>query len=1716
MRNLLLSLALCITGISLLPAQNCSINAGLSTTICLGDTMMLNGTRSGLLSHDSICTWTQISGPSAIIVDPHKLITTVKNYTSGTYQFKLSMKCQDGYDAEDTVSIIVPPLTIASAGPDTIYCPISGLQLYANKPQNALENGVWTIEGYNPAGVTVLSPNDPNSPISLNPAFSGQTKLRWTITNNQGCRSYDDVLITNRGGIAPVDAGPDQYLNNCFSTATCAYLAASNGGNGFGGQIGTWSFISGPSVPTFTSTDGQKAKVCDLIEGTYVFRYTVSGPCVNGYDEVKVIVPPATQSVSVPSANPLGTSTVFCGVQNTVTLKGSAPQFAGEEVLWTQETGPQTLTITTPNNPTTTVTGITKGGDYCFNYKIYNAASGCSGKSSVCYTFDSLGTVDGGPDQILPCDVTSVTIPVKTTGNGSVLLRIINGPAGIFTYPTSYSSGRTFTGLMKPGTYRVEIMYSFGDGCPNMYDYVDVTVSRPPTGANAGSNQNFACTAVATQLAGNNPALTGTGTGRWTQVSGPNQAKLLSPDNYICDVKGTVTGTYVFRWTINGGNECPANFDDITVIIPDSSTTQAKAGSSKVVCYNSPIILDGNNFRADETAKWTVSPSAGVSFFPNNNLPNPTVSGLTASTTYTFTYTITNSCGNSTRDSVRITTTAATGPSQANAGADQCLASGTNAIQLSAKTPVSGSGRWSQLSGPSCSINNPASAMTSVSTHDDGTYRFLWTVSASGCNNSTSDTVMATIASATSRANAGPDLTECGTSVRLNANTPASGTGSWSQVSGDGDALLTDPDDPNSTVSNLRTGLYAFRWTISNGACPANADEVTLKISTPPSRANAGSDITLCSIPPAGINFNAVAPASGKGQWLQISGPNEVTIAQDTLFNTKVYGFSSGSYVFRWVVSGGPSCAVSSDDMLVNVSAPANAGPDQQLCNYTATQLNGNFGSIGTWTQVAGPATQLSQTPAGNHLANVSGLTPGSAYTFRYSIPAAYGCPASNDDIIIINGKTTTPDAGLDEAFCNANEFALNGNLPGSGETGSWSLISGPGGAVFNPNANLASTSLKGTKPGTYLLSWTISNGSCFKSDIKRVDNYAPPSSANAGADQVVCNGRSMLLGNTPLNGIGTWAQISGPAARIDAINNPSSALYGLDNPGSYRFTWTITNGNSCTPKSDTVEYIVPSTADAGPDQVLCDQSSTTLAAHAPLAGTGTWTKISGPSVNISNTHDPHATLSSLNNGTYRFVWSVSTTGGACSSTDTVSVVNNANANKALAGADDTLCGGSSYVLNGNMPVPGTQAKWSWVSGPSKPLIVSPSSNVTEVDGLVPGTYIFAWTISSACSSSSDSLSLRIYPSSGMAKAGADLHICTNTTQLKANAVSGNISGNWKQISGPTPATFSSFTIPDPVLNNLVPGIYVFSWTLSNGRCSNTDTVVVNVSQAASVNAGMDFSMCNNIPNIPLAGASIGGSATTATWSIVSGQGTLSSYSATSSPDKVSFTPQPGYTGDIILRLTTSDACRSISDDIKITANASGDAYDAENDHKFTDPNTAVVIDVLSNDMIRNTDNRKLCNQSVVLTQPYHGRVELNDDGSFTYTPLPGFTGIDSFQYQLCNTQNVPDAGSCYNGGKDNAWVVIEVEGCIIPNSFSPDGDGINDYFEIPCAIGDVQLSVYNRWGIEVFKSLRYHNDWDGTYNGAPLPDGTYYYSLKYTTDLTEYRSREGFLTIHR
>jgi gliding motility-associated-like protein len=92
-----------------------------------------------------------------------------------------------------------------------------------------------------------------------------------------------------------------------------------------------------------------------------------------------------------------------------------------------------------------------------------------------------------------------------------------------------------------------------------------------------------------------------------------------------------------------------------------------------------------------------------------------------------------------------------------------------------------------------------------------------------------------------------------------------------------------------------------------------------------------------------------------------------------------------------------------------------------------------------------------------------------------------------------------------------------------------------------------------------------------------------------------------------------------------------------------------------------------------------------------------------------------------------------------------------------------------------------------------------------------------------------------------------------------------------------------------------------------------------------------------------------------------------------------------------------------------------------------------------------------------------------------------------------------------------------------VPNVFSPNGDGVNDFWSIVIydygvAIIDLQAFVYDRWGDEVFQSTNVNQVWLGhTKTGKICSSGSYFYVITYTNGLTnKLEELKGFVELVR
>ena len=122
---------------------------------------------------------------------------------------------------------------------------------------------------------------------------------------------------------------------------------------------------------------------------------------------------------------------------------------------------------------------------------------------------------------------------------------------------------------------------------------------------------------------------------------------------------------------------------------------------------------------------------------------------------------------------------------------------------------------------------------------------------------------------------------------------------------------------------------------------------------------------------------------------------------------------------------------------------------------------------------------------------------------------------------------------------------------------------------------------------------------------------------------------------------------------------------------------------------------------------------------------------------------------------------------------------------------------------------------------------------------------------------------------------------------------------------------------------------------------------------------------------------------------------------------------------------------------------------------------------------------------------------------TYSWIPLTGFDDPASQSPFLTVTtdQVFYVTGTTINGCTESDSVIIRTASeLIIYSGFTPNGDGINDYWDIDNVLfyPNITIEVYNRWGGLIFSSKGYssENRWDGTYNGKEVPIGTYYYFI--------------------
>jgi gliding motility-associated-like protein len=511
--------------------------------------------------------------------------------------------------------------------------------------------------------------------------------------------------------------------------------------------------------------------------------------------------------------------------------------------------------------------------------------------------------------------------------------------------------------------------------------------------------------------------------------------------------------------------------------------------------------------------------------------------------------------------------------------------------------------------------------------------------------------------------------------------------------------------------------------------------------------------------------------------------------------------------------------------------------------------------------------------------------------------------------------------ANSSQTICQGSFAAtINGTTPTGGTppfTYTWEQSTNG----INWTSASGTNNLQNYSPGainstTFYRRRVYSSSTCYNTSVSNIITITVdqiPTTASAGPSQQICASSLpfSLNANAPSVGTGLWTVVSG-SATFGSQSSPNSSITSMP-PGVNVLKWTISNGTCPSSSSNVVITVdaVPTTANAGADQNICvTTNSIVLNAGTVSSGNVAWSTVGGTG-NFSSSTSTSVTVNNMSPGANIFKLTISN--GVCpSSSDLVTVFVSALPTIATTGADTRICSDTPQInLTGNLPLVGT-GSWSVYNGSGT--FSNSSSPTASLSGYSVGVNTYLWTISNgACPASTANISVIVDAAPSPANAGTDKRVCVTAPSVIMDAALPAIgTGIWSLISGN--GYFDSVTYPHSTVTALGPGENVFEWTVSNGVCPSSSSIVKVTTDEMPDTAVAGSDMETDIPyvqlqaNIPQIG--------NGRWIWISGAGTLGD---TENPNTI----VTGFRiGENILRWEISNgACPASSDDIRIKMN---------------------------------------------------------------------------------------------------------------------------------------------------------------------------------------------------
>ncbi len=1186
-------------------------------------------------------------------------------------------------------------------------------------------------------------------------------------------------------------------------------------------------------------------------------------------------------------------------------------------------------------------------------------------------------------------------------------------------------------------------------------------------------------------------------TGKWSIASG--SGTFDDDTDQGAKISGLAAGDNYLVWTIH---ECSGDYVSDTVIITNNIVA-VNAGPDQIVCSDTAQLAA--NTPSAGTGTWSAPTLSGVTFDDSHD-PNTVARNLPHGTT-TLTWEIDNN-GCKSSDDVDINNDSAT-PS--DAGSDQTRCS--DQTILHANNPTYGTGVWSIASG-TATFWDATNRNTNVSNLSFGDNNLVWTISTTNCQST--DTV--TITNNLLIAYAGEDIASCYDTVQLNANNAAPGSGKWTTST-----LVTFDDDTlyNTIARNLSTNGSKLYWEITYKGCKSKDSVIVRKKNGTPV-ANAGSDQTLCA---DNTILTATLNSGEQGHWVIVSGFGTYQNINDP--TSQVSNLQQGANILRWVVEN--NGCTDEDDVIITNNLPdaPNAGIDQTLCADNTT-LDANTITIGSgqWSIANGSVTFADNT---NPQTAITAIQQGANELVWTATNAT--C-ILRDTVVITNDLPDAPNAGTDQTVCADNYGPLAANNPIIG-TGQWSVVSGNG-IISDVSNNTASVS--NLDQGANTLQWTINHNACSLSDIVIITNDLPDNPF-AGYDKTVCSDSTYLSADALNIGSGTWSDIANNVYFADNTN-PETFIDSLIQ-GVNVLVFTATN-NACS-LSDTVIITNdrPTIPDAGIDSSICS-SQYILAANNPSVGYGEWSVVNG-SGTFADVNSDTSVVTGLQQGANILRWTI--TNNNCSLSDDV-VITNDLPDVPNAGTDFATCSDST-LLNAVNATIGTGL---WTALDSNITFTDSSLYNTMVNNLPQAVDTLIWTLTNNACSLSDTV---LVSSSQLTI--ANTHTDLSCYQSNDGSVDITVNGGFTNYSYEWFNNNGTLNYLTEDLSNVAADTFMVVVTDAN-NCKISDTIIVNQPTQIKANTVIQNILCHDDSTGSIQVYPTGGAGNyTYAWTVQDS----SNYNVT---DSTSYHLLNMISGTYTVTITDSSNCyisetytltqptqisliadivdnvcfNGYTGSIDLTVDGGTPAYDGYT-YIWTEQNDSIVHNYDTNFVATTEDLQNLhagtfnvevtdqngCKMSGTfkINEPFQGMevtatvtdVSCKDqhDGAID---LSVEYGTSPYVYNWSNDAVTEDLEELDGG--TYTITVTDIYGCQLVdtfkvnindiecihvyNAFSPNGDGVNDTWEIDniYLYPDVVVNVFNQWGVKVFESKGYSTQWDGTYDGKALPAATYYYTL--------------------